>query len=115
MDKVFVTIKIGANRYRKVFVDDIFYCEADGAYSRIRTVDSEYILCKSLKHLDFLFKNYSCFLRVNRSFIVNLNKCIEIKIGTKPKLIVENGEIIVPKQCLLKQILISFNIENNDL
>ena len=38
----FISIKIGKNRYRKVFIDDILLCKADRTYSVIKTKDCEY-------------------------------------------------------------------------
>lgn len=87
MERKFITIKIGINRYRRVFLDDILYCKADRAYSIIKTKDSEYTFCEPLKNIEPLFEMHDSFLRVNRSFIANLTKCIEFKTGTKPELI----------------------------
>jgi len=106
----FVTIKIGKNRYRKVFLENILYCKADRAYSLIKTNNAEYSYSVSLKKTEYLFEKYSCFLRVNRSYIVNLANCIELKIGTKPELILKNGEIVHPNDAFITEIMIFFKI-----
>ena len=112
MNKEFITIKIGTNRYRKVFIDDIILCKADRAYSTIKTNDSEYVFCEPLKNLEEIFKMHESFLRVHKSYIVNIEKCIELKIGAKPELILENKEIIHPNSEILDKIMALFKINN---
>lgn len=93
MERDFIIIKISKNRFRKIFINDIIYCKADRIYSIIKTIDSEVLYTKPLKELEQLFKNFN-FIRVNRSYFVNISKCIELKTGKIPELLLENGETI---------------------
>jgi DNA-binding LytR/AlgR family response regulator len=71
-EKEFITIKIRRNRYRKVFLDDILYCKAERAYSTIITKNAEYTFCEPLKNVEPLFEFEDNFVRINKSYIVNL-------------------------------------------
>jgi len=112
MKNKFITIKTGTNRYRKVFLDDIILCKAERAYSSIKTDDSEYVFCEPLKKLEKIFEMHESFLRVHKSYIVNIEKCIELKIGAKPELILENQDIIHPNPEILNEIIALFKINN---
>ncbi|MFD0991229.1 LytR/AlgR family response regulator transcription factor [Mariniflexile jejuense] len=61
----------------KVQIDDILYIEAERNYSRIHSKNKEYLLVVTLKDLeDKLPENH--FIRIHRSFIVNLSQIDEI-------------------------------------
>ena len=109
MEKEFIAIKIGINRYRKIYLNEILYCKADRAYSVIKTDDSEYTFSEPLKNLENLLTS-TAFIRVNRSYIVNLTKCIELKTGAKPEIILINKEVIKPNSNLLSIISEYFNL-----
>ena len=110
----FITIKIGRNRYRKVFLENILYCKADRSYSLIKTFDAEYSFSETLKSIEDLFENHNYYLRVNRSYIINLTNCIELKIGTKPELILKNGEIVHPNDAYITEIMAFFKISKTE-
>lgn len=84
-DRIFIRHK---ERMVKLFVKDIFYIEAERNYSRIFTKDKEYLLAQTLKVIDKKLPK-SHFLRVHRSYIVNLAHLEEvgeraILVGNKP-------------------------------
>lgn len=61
----------------KVQIDDILYIEAERNYARIYSKNKEYLLVVTLKDLEEKLPiNY--FMRIHRSFIVNLSKIDEI-------------------------------------
>ncbi|MBP0903924.1 LytR/AlgR family response regulator transcription factor [Mariniflexile gromovii] len=61
----------------KVQIADILYIEAERNYSRIHSKNKEYLLVVTLKDLeDKLPENH--FIRIHRSFIVNLSQIDEI-------------------------------------
>lgn len=64
----------------KVLTKEIFYIEAERNYCRIHTKEKEYLLVMTLKDMeDKLPQNrFSHFLRVHRSFIVNLFQIDEV-------------------------------------
>lgn len=61
----------------KVSIDDILYIEADRNYSRIFAKGKEYVLVMTLKEIDEKLPPQH-FLRVHRSFIVNISQIEEI-------------------------------------
>jgi len=61
----------------KVDIKDIHYIEAERNYCRIYSKDKEYLLVMTLKDMDEKLPNRH-FLRVHRSFIVNLSQIDEI-------------------------------------
>ncbi|WCO02735.1 LytR/AlgR family response regulator transcription factor [Psychroserpens ponticola] len=61
----------------KVHINDIFYIEAERNYCRIYSKGKEYLLVITLKDMDEKLPNKH-FLRVHRSFIVNLSQIDEI-------------------------------------
>ena len=61
----------------KVEIKDIFYIEAERNYCRIYSKDKEYLLVMTLKEMDEKLPQKH-FIRVHRSFIVNLSKIDEI-------------------------------------
>lgn len=61
----------------KVNIQDILYIEAERNYCRIYSKDKEYLLVMTLKDMDEKLPNKH-FLRVHRSFIVNLSQIQEI-------------------------------------
>lgn len=76
-DRIFVRNK---ERMIKIIVDDILYMEADRNYSRIFTRNKEYLLATTLKTIEEKLAMPS-FLRIHRSYIVNLAHIDEVADG----------------------------------
>lgn len=73
-DRIFVKHN---DKMIKIIIKDIYYIEADRNYCRIFSKDKEYLLVMTLKNIDSkLPKNH--FLRIHRSFIVNLSHVDEV-------------------------------------
>ena len=73
-DRIFVRHK---DNMVKIFIEDILYIEAERNYCRIFTKNKEYLLSTTLKIMeDKLPARY--FIRVHRSFIVNLAQVDEV-------------------------------------
>lgn len=51
-DREFVTLKIGRNRYRKVFLDQIILFKSDNTYTEVKTFGVKYVLSEPLKTLN---------------------------------------------------------------
>lgn len=60
----------GTDQFEKVAIDDIHYLEAEGSYSKVFTYNKEYLLSGNLNQYKNLCQN---FLRIHRSYIVNIN------------------------------------------
>lgn len=86
----FIVIKSERN-YKKIFVNEIIYCMADGAYTIFYLNNNERLIFSSLlKVVEELLANNN-FFRINRSYLVNLDYCYELIIGKKPALILPNN------------------------
>jgi DNA-binding LytR/AlgR family response regulator len=68
-DRIFIRDK---EKMIKIMVSDILYIEADRNYSRIFTVNREYLLAITLKTIEEKFPN-NLFQRIHRSYFVNLS------------------------------------------
>lgn len=112
-ERDFVSLKIGRNRFRKIFLDEILYLKADRAYTLVKTNNTQFVLTEPLKNFESIFKNCNYFIRVNRSYIISLKKCNEFKNCKKPEIIMEDEEIIYPKKDFLIHIIDYFDVGMN--
>lgn len=85
----------------KVFITDILYIEAERNYCKIHCKDKEILIVSTLKELDDKLINQH-FLRIHRSFIVNLSHIDEI--GTSHVVIAKKAIPITPE--LKKELLL---------
>jgi DNA-binding LytR/AlgR family response regulator len=69
-DRIFIRYK---ERMVKLMIADILYIEADRNYSRIYTIDKEYLLSITLKAIEEKFANH-LFQRIHRSYFINLQR-----------------------------------------
>ena len=79
-------------RLNKVRFDDIFYVEALKDYVVINTVDNSYTTHTTMKEMVRILPQKD-FVRIHRSFIVNMNKIFTIKY---PDLIIEGKMKVLP-------------------
>lgn len=73
-DRIFIRSK---EKMVKVFLDEILYAEAERSYCRIHTGEKEYLISTPLKAFSEKLLEEQ-FLRVHRSFMVNLSKIDEL-------------------------------------
>jgi DNA-binding LytR/AlgR family response regulator len=59
-------------KFNKIAYEDILYLKADGNYTFIQTIDKKYIIKYSLQNVIDIF-NIDKFVRVHRSFAINMN------------------------------------------
>ena len=88
-------------KYVRVAYDDILYFENVGDYVKVKTKENSYIIYSTLKNIDGKLNNPR-FLKVHRSFIVNLNKIKDIGEGT---LVIEKK--VIPISRANKSILMN--------
>ena len=69
-DRIFVREK---GKMVKIFLSDILYIEADGSYSKIVSKDRVFLLASNLRSLEEKMPK-EMFMRVHRSYIINLQK-----------------------------------------
>ncbi len=65
-------------RYVRLDLDDVLYVESLGDYVTFRTSTEKYIVHSTMKNIDDKIKNKK-FLKVHRSYIVNLSKVVDIE------------------------------------
>ncbi len=81
-------------------VEDILCVEADGDYTSIHTVNNDFFYKKNLKHIESRLPS-DLFLRVHRSYIVNLREIKELisNVGSRCRLkMVDGTEIPVSRR-----------------
>ncbi|RBN51563.1 LytR/AlgR family response regulator transcription factor [Flavobacterium psychrolimnae] len=64
--------------FEVVQVNTIVFCKSDGAYTSVHTLDKKYFTSKSFKETCELL-HLSNFLRVHRSFLININFVVSFK------------------------------------
>jgi DNA-binding LytR/AlgR family response regulator len=102
--KEFIVLTVARNRRRKFFIDQIIYLQADNSYTKIKMNDGQsFLISKLLTEIEQLLCK-STFYRVNRGTTININYCIEIKIGNSPEILLTNNEIICPNRKIAKEI-----------
>ncbi|MEZ4883673.1 MAG: LytTR family DNA-binding domain-containing protein [Chitinophagales bacterium] len=69
------------NRYVRIKYDDMLYVEISGDYATIFTTKNRHIVHSTLKNMESKLPQ-NRFLKVHRSYIVNLNKIIDIEDNT---------------------------------
>jgi two-component system, LytTR family, response regulator len=73
--------------------DDILYIESMGDYVKFVTIDKKYITHNTIKNLEEKV-NRQCFIKVHRSYIININKIDDIR---ENDLYIKGNEIPVSK------------------
>ncbi len=81
-DRIFVKQR---DRMVKIYIQDILYAEADRNYCKIYTADKDYLLSIPLGAFEERLQSKE-FLRVHRSYIVNISKIDELS---------DNGSFII--------------------
>ncbi|MEQ8469759.1 MAG: LytTR family DNA-binding domain-containing protein [Marinoscillum sp.] len=75
MTELFIKVD---GRYVRLELDDVLYIESLGDYVTFRTMKEKYVVHSTLKNIDDKIKNKK-FLKVHRSYVVNLSKVVDIE------------------------------------
>ncbi|SFC84063.1 two-component system, LytT family, response regulator [Flexibacter flexilis DSM 6793] len=75
-------------------LEDIYYFEADGAYTHVVTPQQSYLACKRLKEFDDLLNEDTRFFRAHRSFFVNIQQIKKYVKKEGASLLFENNKLI---------------------
>lgn len=90
-----------------VSLDQIIFCEADGAYTNFYLTDSRKLLVsKSIGEYETLI-NSEDFLRTHQSFLVNMNHVIRFDKGLQPVLLTLH-DYVVPVSSRKKDQVLNF-------
>jgi len=85
---IFLNIKRGVKK--KVFVNEIICCQADGNYTTFYFANrKKYSLYYTLSEVEDFLKEFN-FLRVTRSYIIHPTHIDEINCNSKPSIILSN-------------------------
>lgn len=82
------------NVHHSIEVDSIIYIESDAAYSDIFTLTRNIKVSKNLSMMEKLLNNYSEFIRIHRSYLINKNHIINLKRGNESSVYLTNGYIL---------------------
>lgn len=77
-ESLFYVEGLGKNVPRDIKLEDVLYFKADGSYTRMYAKNGEYLISKRIKLVEELVQGYP-FVRVHKSFIVNMMNIKEIK------------------------------------
>ena len=108
----FITLKTGRNTFRKFDFDDILVIKADGAYFDVFCSKDKFTVSgKTFEKLEEELKDTE-LVRINRSCIVNTNKCVELKDCSCAEIKLINNEILKPVTMNLLKLKELFNIKD---
>lgn len=82
------------NVHHAIEVDSIIYIESDAAYSNIFTLTRTIKVSKNLSMMTQVLNNYTEFIRIHRSFLVNKNHIINLKRGNESSVYLTNGYVL---------------------
>jgi DNA-binding LytR/AlgR family response regulator len=74
-DRLFIKVN---ERMIRLFIQDILWVEADDYYCKIVTKEREYLIGQTLKKMNETLANMQGFIRIHRSYIVNIAQIEEI-------------------------------------
>jgi len=81
-----------ANGFEILNLQDISYFKAEGSYTQIFFAsNTKMLISKNLRHFEFILTNIKSFIRIHRSFIVNINFAKRILRKDGGTLILENN------------------------
>lgn len=88
-------------------VADILYCKADDNYTEICLEKQKILVSKTLKYFEEALEGYS-FVRIHKSYLVNLNEVIKYKRGKGGSVVVSNGRELMVSASRKKDLLSFF-------
>ena len=81
--------------YEIIPIDQITFIKAEGSYARVETLQlGSFLISKNLKYFEDMLNHFDHFMRVHRSYLVNLN--FASKILKSNSVIVLENDIEVP-------------------
>ena len=103
-----IAVKTGS-KIHVIPVDDIFFLEAEGDYVMIHTKDGKHLKEKTMKYFETHLEQ-SQFVRIHRSYIVNVNEILRIELYDKESysVLLKNNTSLKASSSgykLLKQVL----------
>ncbi|MEN1785860.1 MAG: LytTR family DNA-binding domain-containing protein [Bacteroidota bacterium] len=78
------------NGFQVLEVSAIYYCKADDNYTEIYLEDKKVVVSKTLKYFEDALTGFS-FVRIHKSYLVNLDKIVSYKKGKGGSVVLSNG------------------------
>lgn len=111
--KVMETPKISITDAKGVHIIkaiDVLYCVSDGNYTTfVMTDEMEIVISKNLKHFESKLKDYN-FLRIHKSYLVNLNHINFLVKEQGGSIIMKNGKSLPISRNCKKELYEKMNI-----
>jgi len=80
--------------YELLKLNSILYCKSDSNYCKVICIDGkEYLIAKTLKYVEELITD-DYFIRIHKSYLVNLNYVVKFDKGDELKITLSNGELV---------------------
>jgi two-component system LytT family response regulator len=103
-----ILLPIALNKYETVDVQDIIYCKAEGSYTIVYFKNGkERLISQSLNYMESLLAEFN-FLRVHRSFVVNMSEVLSYTKGDGGFLEVKGLAEAIPVSRQSKEALLEF-------
>lgn len=88
-------------------VSEILYCKADDNYTEIYLAERKILVSKTLKYFEEALEIFP-FVRIHKSFLVNINEIVKYKKGKGGSVIISNGKELLVSASRKKQLLSYF-------
>jgi two-component system LytT family response regulator len=89
-------------------IEDILYCQADDNYTQIYLKAGKRLVSKTLKYFEDSLGNDG-FVRVHKSFLVNVNQITEYRKGKGGSVVLANGKELLVSPSRKKDLLSYFS------
>ena len=87
--------RIGSSSSHVLFYKVIVHCEADDNYTHLHLKNKNKITaCRSLKEMEEQLQDFSFFIRVHHSYLVNLNEVTKYIRGEGGYLVLTDGSSV---------------------
>ncbi|PIF00826.1 MAG: DNA-binding response regulator [Maribacter sp.] len=88
-------------------INEIFYCKADDNYTEIHLGDKKILVSKTLKYFEDALARFP-FVRIHKSYLVNINEIVKYKKGKGGSVVVSNGRELLVSASKKKELLAYF-------
>ena len=95
------------NGFEVLQMEDILYCQADDNYTQIYLKKGKRLVSKTLKYFEDSLVNNG-FVRVHKSYLVNVNEITEYKKGKGGSIVLSSGKEIMVSPSKKKDLLAYF-------
>lgn len=89
-------------------VSEIYFCKADDNYTEIHLEGKRIVVSKTLKYFEETLGNFA-FVRIHKSFLVNLNVIVKYKRGKGGSVVLSNGKELLVSASKKSALLSHFN------